>query len=574
MDIFDKFDQSKQPSNYSQDKLETDSFGSSGFQFHDFNSFGSNDYLFEISQDINSSVAICVSVLSDAIVQLPADIIRVQTSKGSRTEIDDNAHPANFMFKGLNGDMTWADFMQGIVTSLLLDGNVYIQIISKTELYLLDPSKIKINQSQDQSKIISYTYLNNNYSTTIPRDQMIHMRNYDVHNPLKGKSMLESIRKELRMDYFVKVFNENFFKNGGVVGWMWNPEHELTIEQHKMLRKAMANEIQGVGNAFKVFINRFAGKLETPDQKHKDIAFLELLKHIRETIFGLFKVPPYKGGILEYANYANSTQQQESFWTDGVKPLVRRIVDIINKDFIWKYFDLNHELKFDYSNIAALQGDPKQRMEVLTGYKKEGILTTDECRIELGYEPLNSEESQASATQDQYVQIYDTFFQEQSKRIEDKLLKSISGLDTLIRFCTTDELFNIEEEDKLFKARLEPFIRDTFNQAGEVAFNAVNVSTIFDMKTDDVKLHLDTLNYKHEIINRKTYNIVDQLLSRAKQENWTKEELINRVKDNLSWKYAEQCAKEIVPAIVRRSMEVVDKQKLYDDATEVNNANS
>lgn len=521
------------------------------------------------TQFTNAHVAVCVSVLADAVSQLPADIIRVETSQGTRTEIDDNAHPANFIFKGPNADMTYTDFMQGIVQSLLIDGNVYITIdpiFGGYELYLRDPLSVKHQYSEDEKRIVSYKIDTARIHVVYPRERMIHMKELDARNPLKGKSRLESLRQELQMDEYIKEFNTNFFKQGGVVGWMYTPDKILNPTHLKQIGRAIRDQTAGVANMFKLFINPFPGKLTTPDQKHKDIAFLELLKYIRETINAVFKVPPYKAGILEYANYANSTQQQESFWTDGVMPLLRRIQDIINKDFIWKYFDENHELKFNTSNIAALQGDPEIRMKVNTQYVKYGILTIDEVRADLDREPLDAETSQTSNEEDKYTRVYDTLFQEQQNRIIDKLEDASSGLTALLPYVGVDDIFNIEDENKVFQKTLASYIKDTFSNVGETAFNSISTPTVFDINSDDVKLDLRTINMKHDILNEKTYNILEQLLSVAVSDGMQLKELKDRIKDKLSWKYAQQCAKEIVPNIARRATRIAEGQKLIDEA--------
>ena len=526
------------------------------------------------TQFTNAHVAVCVSVLADAVSQLPADIIRVEISNGSRTEIDDNAHPANFMFKGPNPDMTWSDFQQGIIASLLLDGNTYIAISRMPigpQLFLLDPAKIRIIYSKHKSHIVAYEYGYGEEKQTFTRDEMIHMRDFNVSSPLKGTSRLESLHKELQMDEYIKSYNANFFKNGCTVGAMWSPERQLAPNQFKQIQKAMRAALSGTTKAFSLFVNKFPGKLEFPEQKHKDIAFLELLKYIRETINAVFRVPPYKAGILEYANYANSTQQQESFWTDGIIPLLRRIQDIINKDFIWKYYDEDHELKFNTKNISALQGDPKQRMEILTAYKREGILTTDECRADIDREPLNAEASQASEEEDKYVQVYDTFFQAQRKRIVDKVEDKSSGLNALLTYVSIDDIFDIESENEILRKALRNQVKDTIRRAGEIAYKSVETADVFDMDTDDVRLNLRTIDMKHDILNAKTYNILEQLLSTAIADGWGIKELTNRIKDKLSYKLAEQCAKELVPNIARRATSIANGQRLVADATTLAN---
>ena len=523
------------------------------------------------TQYTNAHVAVCVGALGDAVSQLPADIIRSETSNGAKVEIDDNAHPANFMFRGPNPDMTWSDFMQGTVTSLLIDGNVYT-VINRTpigyELFLLDPTKVEIIYSDDRSQIEGYEYTVDAHTQMFPRDEVIHMRNFDVRNPLKGKSLLESLVKELTMDKAIMDFNAVFFKNGATIGTMFIPERNLNPAQHKQIQKAIRASTQGTTKSFGLFVNKYPGKMEFPGQKHKDIAFLELLKYIRETINSVFKVPPVKAGILEFANYANAVQQMESFWTDAVAPILRRIQDIINKDFIWKYYDTDHELKFDTSGIAAIQGDLKQRMEILTGYKKEGILTIDECREELGKEPLEEGAVETSAEEDKYTHVYDTFVQRLRKSVIDKLTKKTSGLTTVLPYVTVEDIFDVDEENELLQKMLQPYIKDTFMKAGEIISISTG-ATIFDINSDEVKLNLYTINEKHTVVIDRIYNILEHLLSTAVEDKQGLKELTNRIKDKLSWNYAVEWAKEIVPNIARRASRIAENQKLMIEAQEL-----
>lgn len=519
----------------------------------------------------NAHIATCVSVLADAVSQLHADIVRSTTSNGTQVFIDDNAHPANLILKGPNPDLTYADFMHSTVISLLLAGNCYI-LIDKTsttaiELFLLDPSKIRPQISKDGKKIVYYEYGDSFNPIRYNRDQIIHLREFDLANPLIGKSRLESLRQELLMDGYVKTFNANFFKNGAVIGQWFTPEHRLSDDQHKQLSRAVQQMTSGIGNVFKFLISKVPGKLESPDIKHKDIAFLELLKYIRETINALFKVPPYKAGILEYANYANSTQQQETFWLDGVFPILRKIEDIINKDFIWKYFDTNHEFKFNTDDIKALKGDPKQQMEILTAYKRENIMTVDEVREKLEMEPLGEQANTTSGTEDTFTRAYTQILDTQLKSIYGKLDEiSVKGnFMSRLSLYNTADIFDITKESKYVYDTISPLIRDTIQSIGDIAFTAVNNPDTFDINCDSVSASMRALQMKHDIITLKIFNILDTIFKEWKTRNYLLPELKDRIQDKLNWTFAQQIAKEIVPNIISRSTSIAESQSIITE---------
>lgn len=342
---------------------------------------------------IDANVAIATRAISEAVRMLQYQIVSIETVNNVETKIPDMEHEANALIKHPNPDITMRELLQFNTISLLGDGNAYntIELITgpnrRIEVWPRDPRPV--------TRILNpkgvpgdYQIISGSNKHIIRRQRMIHIKDIDITDPIYGKPRHEAVRSEIHLDRVVNQFNTKFFEQGATLNAMFTPKEDMTEDQHKQLVDAYKDEAQGVDNAFGLFINRFAGLIVHPDQKHKDLSFLDLLKHNREKIFGNFGLPPFRGGVMEFANYANALIQDKDFWQNTIKPIVAVLLDGFNKQLIWPFFGDDIALSANYDDVAALKGDPKMQMEVHQGYKAMGALTLDEIREEIGRDPL------------------------------------------------------------------------------------------------------------------------------------------------------------------------------------------
>jgi len=350
----------------------------------------------------NANVYICVRAISDAIKMLPLNVVATETIDGVVREIDDNDHPVNDLLRKPNPNYSLNMLITHIVKSLLGAGNAYVAIEKVRaneknpiglELWPKDPRNMRYEMANGepvnfiQGATASFA---TDISVRYALNEVIHIRDVDPADNLYGKSRIEAVRDEVALDNYVNQFNSAFFLNGGILNYVLNPTQELTEEQHEEILTALESEVN-LDKAFSIFVNRYPGKLDTPDQKHKDIAFLDQLKHNREKIFGQYGLPPFRGGVMEYANYANALAQDLDFWNNTIKPLCLVIEDAIDRQLMWEYFDDEHGVRFDYSVVPALRGDPEIKAKIHQIYYDIGVLTPNEIRGELGLEPLPDE---------------------------------------------------------------------------------------------------------------------------------------------------------------------------------------
>lgn len=347
-----------------------------------------------LAKDVNANVYICTRAIADAIGSLPLEIVAADSEASGESQEVDRDHEANEVLTHPNPQMTMRDIVRHNVKSFLGDGNAYMTIERQTgpnpriELWPRDPRSVEIILSD--YAIGSYRIgKGSRFTVSYPPNRVVHVRDVDVVEPYHGKPRHHALRDEIAMDHWVNAFNSGYFKNGAVLNLMFTPDNELTEAQHRQLLAAFQAELpQGEKKWFQMLINRFPGKFESPGLKHNEIAFLELLKHNREKIFGGFGLPPFRGGVMEYANYANALAQDADFWRNCIMPITSLLADAWNKQLFWRYFGEEIMMRFSFAGVEALRGTPKEQAEIHKIYVDAGIMTRDEVREELGRKPL------------------------------------------------------------------------------------------------------------------------------------------------------------------------------------------
>jgi HK97 family phage portal protein len=341
------------------------------------------------ADECNSNVKVAVRAISDAIKSLPIRAKRVTIEDGKEVEEDDADSQLAAWIKEPNPEHDISELMAHATKCFLLDGNAYLTIEPNTgpfpglETWPRDPRQVRVLITPNGQHGGYKIGLLPQDSRTYPRERVIHLRDIDPNRPFYGEGRIQGIRDEIAMDYYVNQFNSGFFKAGCLINTMFAPKRELTTVQHKQLLDQLKADLQGVDRMWSLFINKYPGELLSPEIKHKEIAFEGLLRMNREKIFSAFGLPPFRGGVMEYANYANTLSQDKDFWNNTIWPILNVYEVCFNGWLVQPCFDENSRMRFDLSDVPALKGDPKEQAEIMKLLVDAGILDVDEARERL-----------------------------------------------------------------------------------------------------------------------------------------------------------------------------------------------
>jgi len=524
---------------------------------------------------VNANVYIATRAITDAVKSLPVYIATVESLNGVEREVEDTMHEANFLLKQPNPEHSWSDVIDFISKCYLNDGNGILTIEPNTgpngrvEIWPRDPRNVDINVNSRAYRFGAYTA----NQITYPRERVIHIRDMNIKDPLWGVGRVSTVREEILMDWYVKTFNSKFFKHGASLNLMFTPDHNLTDDQHQELIDALSADLGGVQRAFTLFVNKYGGKLEFPDQKHKDIAFLSLLKNNREVIFGVFGLPPFRGGVMEYANYANALQQDVDFWLNTIRPILKVIEDAFNKQLLWPRYGENVRLRFSLTQIPALRGSESEQIDRLIKLKNAGIVSDEYVRKQLSIDesdapaqeeerPVEEDDVPTKDEQGEVENVLQSIFQQQRVTALTTLARITAHGSLMTTLCDPDgqafKLYNTVKAAKAIRTKLHPCLRTLAMRRGITSFKGQGIFNLDDKK----------FTWRVESVNLQVEDIVDQtllalrtILNDADVYGWTYPQLQRHINGLFSRQRGYETARSITTNCVKQTNEAIKRIK-------------
>jgi HK97 family phage portal protein len=327
----------------------------------------------------------CVALISNCVSSVPWCLYRRRGK--TITEIED--HPIlNILNKQANPYLTSKDFFDMWATYLALQGKFYAKFNNSalpTQLEPLYPHYT--NPIPDKRIFVSgYSYRIGGTEFIYDADEMMWSKFFDPLDMYQGLSPIKSMARTVDTENEAVDWNKNNLQNNAVPPGAFqvvnpSPELQSKLRQEWLSRYAGKNNVRVplVLNAEKATYTSFG-------LSPIDMDFLEQRKLNRVEICAGFNVPSQLVGDPEGQTYANYKEAQKAFWENTIIPRYLRIIkDCLNKDLVIKYAD-NLYIEPNLDQIQALNEGMTEKAEKIRGLWKDGIITREESRNELGYE--------------------------------------------------------------------------------------------------------------------------------------------------------------------------------------------
>lgn len=319
------------------------------------------------------TVQACIRVISNAYSTLPINVYENLPSGGRR--VAENL-PLHWLLKYQpNDDQDAVQFKEQLVLGLLLYGNAYAQITRDsngniTELYALD-SRVTHKQKTAEGKKF-YTTIRDDKALILPKSDVMHITS------LGGRSPIDLARETLGEMFEMQTRNASFWANGANVSGLLKFAGKVTKPMLDNLRRSWESTYTGANNAGKTLILEQGMDFQPISVSQQQAQFIESMKLDGNQICGIFSVPPHKVGFLDDATYSNIEEQNISFVTDCLYPLIVRtemamMASLLSESEVKKY-------KFEFNLDAQLRGRALERAQKLQIERQNGVLSIDEWR--------------------------------------------------------------------------------------------------------------------------------------------------------------------------------------------------
>lgn len=345
-----------------------------------------------------SAVYAATNMISNSVALLPMKIV---TEEGGRKK--EIQHPLTKVLNlKPNTKYNHFNFFKLLIEATILKGNGYALIerdenLNVKYLHLLDPDFVTPMIQGDGN----VKYLVNGLDYAVDAINMIHLYTH-LDNTYRGISTIKYADMALHGAHAAEKHSENFFKSGAGLMGVLKSQAPMTNEQKRQAAESWRMSItntQGGGVAILPQGLDFQAIAISPE----DSQLLETRKYNVVEIARFFNISPVK--LFDFSNVSYSTLEQTnlSYLQDTILPFTQLIEDEFNLK-LFKPSEVG-KLMVDFDYSVMVQTDKKTESEYYTKLLTNGVLTINDVRSKLGFEPSAEEGSDKHWMQISYATI-------------------------------------------------------------------------------------------------------------------------------------------------------------------------
>ena len=350
----------------------------------------------------NSAVFSCLKLLAYSFQEAPLRVYRAQ-SDGEEQWVDE--HPLMALLADPHPSLTQAELSFWVQFAKHATGNAYLRKIRNRAgqvVQLWPVSSVSITpetteEDRQRGVFISHYVYDNGKGDheDVPVADVVHFRlGIDDADHRLGLSPLKRLLREISSDEEATRFTDALLKNFAMSSLAVTvpPGPVLTEEQAEQIRDRLRDAYSGDNRGRLAVLGNGATLQQigfSPQQLDLKVAH----QHPESRICAVMGVPPMLVGFtvgLEHTIYNNMEQAQEHLFEQTVVPLWRSEAATLTKQLLRPDFDADPKvrLRFDTSDVRALQEDVNEVYARISVAVEKGWMTKDEARAEVGLEPL------------------------------------------------------------------------------------------------------------------------------------------------------------------------------------------
>ena len=316
-----------------------------------------------------------------------------------------DSHPLISLLQRPNPQFAGNEYFQALYSFLLLSGNSYAvySLVNgqPRELHLLRPDRVKIEPGKTHiPKAFEYIIdgrVVNRYEVD-SETGISDVKHFKMWNPLNdyyGLSPIQAASFDIDQHNMAAKHNLSLLMNGarpsGAV--IFKPKDEsgmslqLSDSQRQQLMSDLNMRFSGSHNAGRPMLLEGDFDWKEMGLSPKDMDFLELKNMSARDIALCFGVPSQLVGVPDSQTYNNVSEARLALYEDTIIPLLRRVESDLN-EWLAPRFGEDISIRYDIDSIPAMAERRKKTYENVVTAVREGIISRNEARERLGYEPI------------------------------------------------------------------------------------------------------------------------------------------------------------------------------------------
>ena len=305
-----------------------------------------------------------------------------------------DTHPVLDLLNRPNPMQGYDAFIKNIFVDYLIHGEMAIYSPNEGkpgELWPISPVEIEVKPGPNRIPA-AYVHKVNGRELTIPVDrftaksQLFFHKMYNPADYWRGQSPLMAAALAGDTHNAGIKWNFKLLKNSARPSGIIQFKDEPSDEAINRLRQYFKRQIQGEDNAGEIPLTTGGAEWKPTDTSPRDMDFLNTLKEMSKLVAYAYGVPlPLIDN--DAATFNNMALAKERLFTDKIIPLFNEFLSTFESWLLPNFGD-NLSFKIDMDDIPALEEARGRKYDRAIKAKQAGILTVDEARIAIGYDPL------------------------------------------------------------------------------------------------------------------------------------------------------------------------------------------
>lgn len=336
----------------------------------------------------NELIYACISKTANTAAQMQ---ITLKDQRGEPFE----EHPFLDLMRRPNPHMSEFDFWSAVIIFQKLAGIAYFEKVRSrsgavVELWPLRPDWLKPLASRNDF-IAGYEY-------TVPGDAPVPIKAQDVLrfplwdplNMYQGWPPAAVAARVGDVDNNATDYMKLFFEKGGTPPGILKSKLSLSEDDVTQLRARWRDRYGGIMGWIDPAVLDMDAEYQAIGSTFKDMGFDGLDARNEARICAVLQVPPILVGAkigLDRATYANYREARSAWWEDDLMPMYFNFQDVLDNQLAPEFGEgLNAD--WDYDGVYAIQEQKARVQEMATTALKEGGITVNEFRDQMGLEPV------------------------------------------------------------------------------------------------------------------------------------------------------------------------------------------
>jgi len=266
------------------------------------------------------------------------------------------------------------------------------------EIYVLNPRSMRheafhsvsgLPDCRSAGKHCRWFYESDMGLVPILGDELIHFRDWNPWDAVRGVNPLIALSLELEQDHFANRANSHLLRNNAVPQGVLKTEQAIRPEEADAIERRWLNKYGENSGNRKIAVLGKGTEFQPITVTPEAMRFLDLKKWNLYTILARYGIPPrvaYVNDKTTSLSGQDSKQQHTAFWEFTLVPLLHQFESILESQFFSR-FNLKEEGRFYLGDIPELQENETEQSQRDIAEIRAGLRTINDVLRERGREP-------------------------------------------------------------------------------------------------------------------------------------------------------------------------------------------